>query len=177
MSAKARYASLTAVQKRYLRFIDRYSRVHGVAPSFSDIQHALCVTSPSAHRMVLTLEKRGALARVPGRTRSLQLLLPPEAFVEDSVKSLAPERSHGYLRNALREPVDADGTGYHLAVALGILRPRSEMERPLPTAHHLGRKLQPILLALVSVGVFLWDGQRYRWNDGYSWQVPKRARR
>ena len=177
MSAKARYASLAAVQKRYLRFIDRYSRVHGVAPSFSDIQHALCVTSPSAHRMVLTLEKRGALARVPGRTRSLQLLVPPEAFAENSVESVPSERSHRYLQNALREPVDADGTGYHLAIALGIFGPRSEMERPLSTGHHLGRQLQPILEALVSVGVLLCDGDRYRWNNRYSWQVTKRARR
>jgi len=177
MSAKAIHALLTAVQKRYLRFIDRYSRVHGVAPSFADIEHALCVTSPSAHRMVLTLEKRGALARVPGRTRALQLLLPPEAFAEDSVESVAPVRNHGYLRNALREPVDADGTGYHLAVALGILRPRSEMGRPLSTGQQLGRQLQPILAALVSVGVFLCEGDRYRWNDGYSWQVTKRSRR
>jgi len=177
MSTTARHAPLTAVQKRYLRFIDRYSRVHGVAPSFADIQHALCVTSPSAHRMVLTLEKRGALARVPGRTRSLQLLLPPHAFAEDSSEAVAPARGHEYLRNALREPVDADGAGYHLAVALGIIRPRSEMKRPLAAAHHLGRQLQPVLAALVTVGVFHCDGYRYRWNDRYSCQVTKRRRR
>ena len=178
MSAKARHAPpLTAVQKRYLRFIDRYSRVRGVAPSFADIEHALCVTSPSAHRMVLTLEERGALARVPGRSRSLELLVPPEAFAEDSVEPVAPARSHGYLRNALREPVDADGTGYHLAVALGILRPRSETEPPSSTGQQLGRQLKPILAALVSVGVFLCEGDRYRWNDRYSWQVTKRSRR
>lgn len=177
MSVKARQASLTAVQKRYLRFIDRYSRVHGVAPSFADIQHALCVTSPSAHRMVLTLEERGALARVPGRTRSLQLLLPPEAFAEDSMESVTRDRGHGYLSNALREPVDAANAGYHLAVALDILRPRSKMERPLSADHYLGRQLQPVLAALVSVGVLLCDGDGYRWNDGYSRQVTKRARR
>ena len=177
MSAKARHRPLTAVQKRYLRFIDRYSRVHRVAPSFADIQHALCVTSPSAHRMVLTLEERGALARVPGRTRSLQLLLPPEAFTEVPVESVAPERSPGYLRNALREPIDADGAAYHLAVALGILRSKSKMERPRSTGHHLGRQLRPILVALVTVGVFRCDGDRYSWNVGYSWQVNNRARR
>ncbi len=168
----------TTVQKRYLRFIDRYTRVHRMAPSFADIQRALCVTSPSAHRMVLTLEKRGALARVPGRARSLRLLLPPEAFAEDSAGSVVhdPGRSHGSLRHALREPVDSDGAGYHLAVVLGILEPRSEMGQRLPPALP-GRQLQPVLAALVKVGVLLRDGNRYRWNDGYSWQVTKRAKR
>jgi hypothetical protein len=30
--------------------------------------------------MVLTLEKAGLIARVPGAARSMQLLVPPEAF-------------------------------------------------------------------------------------------------
>jgi len=164
MSAKARHmhVPLTSVQKRYLRFIDRYAQVHGVAPSFADIEHALCVTSPSAHRMVLALEKRGALARVPGRARSLQLLLPPEAFADDPVEATAPAGSPGYLRDALRKPIDADGAAYHLAVALGILRSKSK--RGL-TANHLFRQLRPILAALlaalVNVGVVRCERGRY----------------
>ncbi|MBI4879361.1 MAG: hypothetical protein HY812_06830 [Planctomycetes bacterium] len=168
MSAKARQRPLTAVQKRYLRFIQRYSAARGVAPSFSDIEHGLCVTSPSAHRMVLTLEKRGALGRVPGRARSLQLLLPPEAFAEDSGEPAVPERGHGYLRNALRQAVDAGTAGRHLAVALGILRPGSERRRPSAGYRDLGRRLRPVLVALASAGVLLRDGDRYRWNDEYS---------
>ncbi|MDA2937665.1 hypothetical protein MYX75_05305 [Acidobacteria bacterium AH-259-A15] len=35
------------------------------------------VTPPSVHQMVLTLEKRGLISRIPGRPRSIQLLIPP----------------------------------------------------------------------------------------------------
>ena len=36
------------------------------------------IAPPSAHQMVLTLEKRGLIARVPGKSRSVRLLLPRE---------------------------------------------------------------------------------------------------
>jgi DNA-binding MarR family transcriptional regulator len=36
------------------------------------------VTPPSVHGMVLTLVKRGLIERVPGRARSIRVLVPPE---------------------------------------------------------------------------------------------------
>ena len=36
------------------------------------------VTPPSVHQMVLTLEAKGFIARVPGQARSIRLLIRPE---------------------------------------------------------------------------------------------------
>jgi DNA-binding MarR family transcriptional regulator len=36
------------------------------------------VTPPSVHQMVLTLERRGFIARTPGVARSIRLLVPPD---------------------------------------------------------------------------------------------------
>src|SRR5271156_5033979 len=36
------------------------------------------VTPPSVHQMILTLERRGLISRVPGQARSIALRLPPE---------------------------------------------------------------------------------------------------
>jgi repressor LexA len=36
------------------------------------------VTPPSVHSMVLTLAERGLIERLPGRARSIRVLVPPE---------------------------------------------------------------------------------------------------
>jgi repressor LexA len=38
------------------------------------------ITPPSVHSMVLTLERRGFIRRVPGQARSITLLVPPESL-------------------------------------------------------------------------------------------------
>jgi repressor LexA len=40
------------------------------------------VTPPSVHSMVLTLAERGLIERVPGRARSIRVLVPPEQLPE-----------------------------------------------------------------------------------------------
>ncbi len=42
------------------------------------MQQYFKVTGPTVHQMVLSLEKRGLIARVPGQPRTLRVLLPPE---------------------------------------------------------------------------------------------------
>ncbi|MDA2924833.1 MarR family transcriptional regulator [Acidobacteria bacterium AH-259-L09] len=67
----------TPLQGQYLAFIYAYTKIHGRAPSEADMQAYFKVTPPSVHQMVLTLEKRGLISRIPGRPRSIQLLIPP----------------------------------------------------------------------------------------------------
>lgn len=73
---------LTAVyaprQGQFLAFIYYYTKLHGRPPAESDMQQYFRVTAPSIHQMVITLEKRGLIARVPRQARSIRLLLPPE---------------------------------------------------------------------------------------------------
>jgi DNA-binding MarR family transcriptional regulator len=65
----------TALQGQYLAFIHAYSLIHRRAPAEADIQRFFRVTPPSVHQMIPTLEKRGLLARTPGTSRSLRVLV------------------------------------------------------------------------------------------------------
>lgn len=68
----------TAKQGQYLAFIHLYTKVNGQAPAEADMQRYFRVTPPSVHRMVVELEKKGLISRVPRTARSIKLLLPVE---------------------------------------------------------------------------------------------------
>lgn len=65
----------TRLQGQYLAFIRAYTLIHRRSPAEADMQRFFGVTPPSVHQMVLTLEKRGLIERVPGVARSVRLLL------------------------------------------------------------------------------------------------------
>jgi len=44
------------------------------------MQRFFQVTPPTVHQMVLTLERRGFIQRVPGQARSITLIVPPESL-------------------------------------------------------------------------------------------------
>ena len=66
---------ITALQGQYLAFIRTYTLIHRQAPAESDMQHFFRVTPPTVHSMVLALEKRGFIERVPGKARSIRVLV------------------------------------------------------------------------------------------------------
>ena len=70
----------TARQGQFLAYIHQYSLVNGCAPAEADMQRFFLITPPSVHSMVLTLERRGFIRRVPGQARSITLLAPPETL-------------------------------------------------------------------------------------------------
>ena len=70
----------TARQGQFLAYIYQYSLVNGCAPAEADMQRYFQITPPSVHSMVLTLERRGFIRRVPGQARSIALLVPPESL-------------------------------------------------------------------------------------------------
>ena len=70
----------TPLQGQYLAFIYAYSRIFKQPPAEADMRRHFNVTAPSVHQMVLGLEKAGLIKREPGTSRSIQLLLPPEAL-------------------------------------------------------------------------------------------------
>ena len=65
----------TAKQGQYLAFIFYYTKIHGVPPAESDMERYFRVTPPSVHQMVLTLEANGFIERIPGKGRSIRLLV------------------------------------------------------------------------------------------------------
>ena len=62
-------------QGQYLSFIYYYTKIHRVPPAEADLKRYFNVSAPAVHQMVLTLEARGCLERVPGKPRSIRLLL------------------------------------------------------------------------------------------------------
>ena len=77
---------LTKKQHQLLLFIrDRMSR-DGVAPSFDEMKEALKLRSKSGiHRLIMALEERGFLRRLPHRARALEVLKLPENAPERPV--------------------------------------------------------------------------------------------
>jgi len=66
----------TALQGQYLAFIRAYTLLNRRAPAEADMQRFFRVTPPSVHRMVIALQDRGLVEGIPGRARSLRLLVP-----------------------------------------------------------------------------------------------------
>ena len=65
----------TAKQGQYLAFIYYFTKIHGEAPSEAEMRLYFRVTPPSVHQMVLGLECKGLIARIPGKARSIRLLV------------------------------------------------------------------------------------------------------
>ena len=71
----------TERQGQFLAYIHQYSIVNGRTPAEADMQRFFQITPPSVHSMVLTLERRGLIRRVPGQARSVTLIVPPESLL------------------------------------------------------------------------------------------------
>ncbi len=67
---------ITYKQGQYLAFLYHYTKINKYPPSESDMLPFFGVTPPTVHQMVLTLERKGLISRVPGEPRSIQVLVP-----------------------------------------------------------------------------------------------------
>ena len=70
----------TPRQGQFLAFIHYYAKLNRRPPAESDMARFFEITPPSANQMVLTLERRGLIERVPGQARSICLLLAREVL-------------------------------------------------------------------------------------------------
>ena len=68
----------TSRQGQFLAYIHHYTTLHGRPPAEAEMMQFFRVSPPSVHQMILTLERRGFITRVPGQARSITLRLPPE---------------------------------------------------------------------------------------------------
>ena len=71
-------ADFTKKQGQYLSFIYNYTKINGRPPAEADIQRYFRVTPPTVHQMVLTLEQKGFIHRIPGQARTIKVLLSPD---------------------------------------------------------------------------------------------------
>jgi len=76
---------LTRKQSELLRFIHERLKEAGVPPSFDEMKDALDLKSKSGiHRLILALEERGFIRRLPNRARALEVLKLPDASTPDA---------------------------------------------------------------------------------------------
>ena len=102
---------LTKKQNELLRFINERLKEEGVPPSFDEMKDALDLRSKSGiHRLIIALEERGFIRRLPNRARALEVLKLPE--------SSTPA---GQMRGGRFSPSVIEGT-------LGRVRPLPQMD-------------------------------------------------
>ena len=89
---------LTRKQLELLLFINERLKEEGVPPSFEEMKEALDLQSKSGvHRLIVALEERGFLKRMPNRARALEVIKLPESHSP----SLGNRRS-GFTPNVIQ---------------------------------------------------------------------------
>jgi repressor LexA len=132
---------LTPKQKQLLLFINERIEATGVPPSFDEMKEALDLKSKSGiHRLIMALEERGFIRRLPHRARALEVMRMPERprgfDGQARSRGFMPTVIVGTKRSALEESVpppfirDRDDGGISVPVmgriAAGV--PRSAIE-------------------------------------------------
>jgi DNA-binding MarR family transcriptional regulator len=74
MSSKSPHP-FTEKQGQYLAFIHTYTLLNRQPPAETDFQRFFRVTPPTVHDMILGLERRGLISRVPRQPRSIKLMV------------------------------------------------------------------------------------------------------
>jgi hypothetical protein len=98
------------LQGQYPAFMHTYEGIHGCAPAEADLQRHFGVTPPSAHQMVVTLERKGLITHVTGGARSIKLQIPSAALPPlDRREQSGPDRQGAQL-SAIRSRKSADRT-------------------------------------------------------------------
>jgi repressor LexA len=95
---------LTKKQHELLMFINQRIEQTGVSPSFEEMKDALDLRSKSGiHRLIMALEERGFIRRLPNRARALEVLrLPEQVSVERprrAAKGFSPSVVEGGFRH------------------------------------------------------------------------------
>ena len=73
---------ITKLQRKALLFIEaEMERSGGVAPSVRELADYLCYRSPSpARRLLIGLEERGFIRRLPDKDRAIEVIKPVSRF-------------------------------------------------------------------------------------------------
>jgi repressor LexA len=116
---------LTRKQNELLRFIHERLQDEGVPPSFEEMKDALDLRSKSGiHRLIMALEERGFIRRLPNRARAIEVLRLPESA------TVAPARPQKF------SPSVINGN-------LGRLR------TPPPAAREAGAESPPVMVPVM----------------------------
>ena len=72
----------TRQQGQFLAYIRAYMmrNYHGVAPAHADLQWHFQLTPPSVNSMLIRLEQRGFIRRIPHQARAIELTIDPNSI-------------------------------------------------------------------------------------------------
>jgi mycothiol synthase len=70
--------NFTPKQGQYLAFIYYYTKINQQPPAEANIQRFFEVTPPTVHQMILKLDEKGLIKRIPDQARSIEVLVPVE---------------------------------------------------------------------------------------------------
>ena len=74
--------SYTKKQGQYLAFIHHYTKLHGIPPAEGDIEGYFQTTAPYVHQMIVKIEEKGFISKIPRTPRTIKVLLPPDQIPE-----------------------------------------------------------------------------------------------
>ncbi len=96
---------LTRKQHQLLLFLHSTLEERGVSPSFDEMKEALGLRSKSGiHRLILALEERRFIRRLPNRARAIEVLrLPEDLNQEPKPRGFSPK----VIQGDFREPASA----------------------------------------------------------------------
>ena len=112
---------LTRKQLELLLFINERLKEEGVPPSFEEMKMALDLQSKSGvHRLIVALEERGFLKRMPNRARALEVIKLPESHTPSLVKKagFSPSVIEGSLGKVKPMPAANDGSPRAIAIPM-----------------------------------------------------------
>ncbi|MFT3986754.1 transcriptional repressor LexA [Aestuariivirga sp.] len=105
---------LTRKQLELLLFINERLKEEGVPPSFEEMKEALNLQSKSGvHRLIVALEERGFLKRMPNRARALEVVKLPESHspsLGNRKPAFTPSVIQGNLGRVKPMPTANDGS-------------------------------------------------------------------
>jgi DNA-binding MarR family transcriptional regulator len=99
----------TERQGQFLAYIHQYSVLNGCAPAEADMERFFRTTPPSVHSLVLTLERRGLIRRVPRQARSITLSVAPESLPPLETPPASPLQTIGRASQIITLDFDEPG--------------------------------------------------------------------
>ena len=116
---------LTRKQLELLLFINERLKESGIPPSFDEMKDALDLRSKSGiHRLILALEERGFIRRLPNRARALEVLRLPESATPSTGgranKKFSPSVIEGHL-GRVRPPQEREEEEAEQNVAIPVM--------------------------------------------------------
>jgi repressor LexA len=136
---------LTKKQSELLRFINERLKEDGVPPSFDEMKEALDLRSKSGiHRLIMALEERGFIRRLPNRARALEVLRLPESSTPapgargGRFSPSVIEGDLGRIRQTNSVPVPGDDSGSVSIPVMGRIAAGTPISAIQSRSHTIG---------------------------------------